>query len=318
MPNDMTIHGQSGLVPNGFSTAQLKIMRQTVAKDCNPAEFDVFIETAKSYGLNPFRREIYAIVVSKDKPDKRQLVLVTGIDGFRRKAEQSGDYAPSEDEPEYTYAPDLKDPKVNPLGIEKCKVTVFKGTRKVVGVAYWDEFAPIKEVWAPDPETNKWGPTGRHELDPRKEPWWKMPRHMIAKCAEAQALRKGWPATFSGLFVAEEMDQATVDLSPSEWVEREAKEDREKRIGHGKSAPFVWKVGDSVEMVPMGQIADRINGYLRSGVQSSAELEWWKRTNAEGMRSFWADAPNDALEIKKSIETRRDELNAAEQQEAVQ
>lgn len=316
MPNDMTIHRPEGVAAVGFSSAQLKIMRQTVAKDCNPAEFDVFIETAKSYGLNPFRREIYAIVVNKDKPDKRQLVLVTGIDGFRRKAEETGDYHPSEDEPEYTYNQDLKDPRVNPLGIEKCKITVFKDGRKVIGVAYWDEFAPIKEVWERNPETDKWGPSGRFELDPRKEPWWKMPRHMIAKCAEAQALRKGWPSTFSGLFVAEEMDQATIDLSPSEWVEREAKQEREKRIGHGKSAPFVWKVGDTIEMVPLGSVADRITGHLRSEVHSSSELDWWKRTNAEGMRSFWAESPNDALEVKKIIEARAAELNAADQQEA--
>ena len=75
-----------------FSGQQLALMQKTVAKDCNTGEFDLFIHMARAYGLNPFRREIYAIVTNKDKPDKRQLVVVTGIDGLRRKAAEAGDY----------------------------------------------------------------------------------------------------------------------------------------------------------------------------------------------------------------------------------
>lgn len=296
----------------GFSPMQLRTIRQTVAKDCNEVEFDVFIETAKSYGLNPFRREIYAIVTNKDKPDRRQLVLVTGIDGFRRKAEESGDYCPSDDEPEFTYRDDLKDPSINPLGIEKVKVTAFKGQRRVVGIAYWDEFAPLREVWAEDPQTGRRGPTGRMEIDPKKTNWLRMPRHMLAKCAEAQALRKGWPSTFSGLYAAEEMDQATVDLAPSEWVEREDANVRRQRIGAGHAVPMIWKVGDQIEMVEFGKVADRISAHLKN-IYSASEVSWWRDANTAGLRAFWAESPSDANEVKKLIEQREAELKKDEQ-----
>jgi hypothetical protein len=35
-----------------------------------------------------------------------------------------------------------------------------------------------------------------------------MPFLMLAKCAEAQAIRKGWPEDLSNTFVGEEIEQA--------------------------------------------------------------------------------------------------------------
>jgi phage recombination protein Bet len=292
-----------------FTGQQLALMQKTVAKDCTPGEFDLFINMARAHGLDPFRREIYAIVTNKNKPDKRQLVVVTGIDGLRRKAAQSGDYCPDDDEPEFTIRDELKDPKTNPLGIEKCKVRAYKGDRRIVGVAYWEEFAPLREKWG-EREDGSRGPSGEFELDPNKQNWRKMARLMLAKCAEAQALRKGWPAQISGLYEQSELDQAAIDLSPSEWAEKTDADERLKRIGGRHSAPIQWKVGDLVKLVPMGEVADAVVAHLRD-IGSAAELEWWRRTNAEGLRAFWAHAPGDALDVKKAIEQRHAELETA-------
>ncbi len=44
---------------------QLDLIRRTVAADCTNEEFDLFIEAAERYGLDPFRRQIMPLVFSR-------------------------------------------------------------------------------------------------------------------------------------------------------------------------------------------------------------------------------------------------------------
>ena len=48
-----------------YTAPQLALIRQTVAKDCNPNEFDLFIEICKQQGLDPFKKQIYGQVYNK-------------------------------------------------------------------------------------------------------------------------------------------------------------------------------------------------------------------------------------------------------------
>src|SRR6266487_5283950 len=45
-----------------FSNDQLALVRATVAKGTTPEQFKLFIEVCKHYSLNPFARQIYAVV----------------------------------------------------------------------------------------------------------------------------------------------------------------------------------------------------------------------------------------------------------------
>ena len=109
-----------------YSASQLALIRRTVAKDSNQDEFDLFIEICKQQGLDPFKKQIFAQVYNKDKPDKRQMVVVTSIDGYRAKAQRCGDYRPAEEETRFESDPAMKDPQSNPMGLMRAVVRVFK------------------------------------------------------------------------------------------------------------------------------------------------------------------------------------------------
>jgi phage recombination protein Bet len=298
-----------------YTGAQLALIKRTVAKDTNPDEFDLFISVARMKGLDPFSKQISAIVFNKDKPDKRSMSIITTIDGLRAIAARSGRYRPDEDEPQIEYDPAAKNPRTNPLGIVKAVVKIYiadvvtaGGWRPVSGVAYWDEFAPIKDEWAWDDAANKRKPTGQQTLDGN---WPKMGRVMISKCAEAQAIRKAFPEDTSGLYERAEMDRAeAIDLTATEIIGAFETENRLARIGAAGGIMFQLSPASPLESIPLGQIADRV---LEAAKDFDLQrLRWFESANTHPLREFWARAQSDALEVKKALEKRRDELVTAD------
>ena len=314
-----------------FSPSQLSLIKRTVAKDTLDAEFDLFIAVASRHRLDPFRKQISALVFNKGSKARRQMAIITGIDGLRAIAARSGRYRPDEDEPEFFYVEELKGPH-NPLGLERAVVRLFilapnNEWRRVTGVAYWEEFAPIKEdcpagfdfvdtgdTW-PDgkPKRNKVarGPMVR-TLDTSGN-WGRMPRIMLSKCAEAQALRRAFPEDLSGLYEASELDRAQAEeLTPSEMVEAAAIKDRMARIGAGVHLIFQFDPHEPLERIGLGHVHDRLEAEIKA-IGSAAKLAWFESINAQPMREFWGHAKADALDIKAQIEARREALAKEEE-----
>ena len=100
----------------------------------------------------------------------------------------------------------------NPAGLISCTVRVWQFAHgqwfPIMGVARWDEFAPIKVVWIDNQ------PTDRKVLD-KSGRWADVPFLMLAECAEAQAIRKGWPEDLSNTFVRRSGKQATRSIPPA-------------------------------------------------------------------------------------------------------
>jgi phage recombination protein Bet len=310
-----------------YDPKQLALIRRTVAADTTPDEFDMFIQIAQRSGLDPFRRQLYCVVYNKDNKDKRKVSFITGIDGFRAVAQRNGDYRPDDDEPQFTIDKDLMGPS-NPRGLVKAVVKAFKRDRDgqwfpVIGVAYWSEFAPMKtdaeggfdwvdtgEVW-PDSGKPKKKKVPRGEvIEVPSGKWADMPFVMLAKCAEAQALRKGWPDDLSAIYSPEEMERPMIDITPSEAVAQHAQDERIKRIGAANAVPILWKMGEAIEQVPVGELHDRIEKFARES-DMPAELEHWRDTNKVGLNQFWSYAMNDALDAKRIIEERIEALKKA-------
>lgn len=297
-----------------FAPKQLDLIRRTVANDLNADEFDMFINIARQNGLDPFKKQIYAVVYNKDKIDKRKVSFITGIGGYRAIAQRSGLYRPDEDAPRIVKAEDLKD-DLNPLGIDYAEVKVHRygpdgKWYPITGRAYWLEFAPIKDEWAEN-ANGKWAPTGKQTLD-RSGNWGKMPHVMLAKCAEADALRKGWPEDLGALYVDAEMDRATtLDLSATEIVEQERTAKRQAAIGGPNMVTAVFEFSEGLQAVPAGKFADRCIEWIGE-LESADAIDNWKQQNRVALQQFWGTNPGDALELKKAIEGRIEKLTKQE------
>lgn len=308
-----------------FTAPQLALIRKTIAADCDEQEFDLFMEVARFRGLNPFANQVSPIVFSKGDKEKRKMVIVTRIDGARAIAQRLGDYRPMEGAPLIEIDEALKDPLCNPAGIVRAEVKLWKRSAgdwfPVIGEAYWEEFAPIKEECA---EGYDWVETGETWADsgkPKKKKvpksdkkvrqldttgnWGRMPRLMIAKCAEMQALRRGWPEDYSGLYVDEELDQAKVIDVASEIVADYEEAERLKRIGvSGKTLMFVFDPAKPIENVERGRIADRLFEFLRDEAQTVEQITAFLERNKVPLQTFWGWDRAEALEVKKFADQR--------------
>ena len=303
----------------------LSLVKRTSFRSCNETEFDEAVAVARELRLSPLRKQIYAFVFSADKPDKRNMVLVVGIDGARAITARTAHYRPDNRAPRYATDEAAKNADSNPLGLVSAEVSVFMFSNnewhEVVGIAYWDEFAPLIETVRPEDmvETGETWPDGNPKkrkrqgavasvrLDPKKDGWRKSARHMLAKCAEMIALRKGWPEDLARVYAEEETHKGQtiegdfVDLTPSEMVTKGEATERLARIG----GPAILACGDDtgiLERIEFGKFAD-----WALECTNGKPAEWvaiFVTRNTQGLNEFWAHNKTDALALKKELEKR--------------
>lgn len=289
-----------------YSGAQLKVIKRN-NPDLTDDEFNALTEIARETGLSLFRRQLSAIVFGKNAKDKskRRVAYVIGIDGYRAMADRTGSYMPGAQMPQFVMGE--KSP-TNPAGIVSCTVYVQKfahgSWHTFSATAHWDEFAPIETEWKAD-ENGDRKPSGKKLSDN----WKKMPHLMIAKVAESQALRRGWPDTFAGLFTEDELErERTLELTATEIVADLETEERERKLGGPNRITVAWNDG-KLELIPDGQFADRVMQFLKAADSATEINAWFDRNKEAGFRDYWGRHAGDALELKKAIAARAEELS---------
>lgn len=179
----------------------VKILKEQLlsSKNGEPSDEELlyFARVCQASGLDPARREIYGIyrnVKQRDGTYKPKLSIQTSIDGLRVTAERGGQYAGSK-EPEFEYDENFKitinDRGTNKVAPTKAKVTVLK---------------IINGLLVETTRTAKW--QDYYPGDREGQMWRRLPETMLAKVAEAQALRSAFPNSTAGLYVEEEMNQS--------------------------------------------------------------------------------------------------------------
>jgi phage recombination protein Bet len=183
-----------------FDQKQRAALEQLGVADASNADLAVFLHVAQRSGLDPFARQVYMIGRREKKKTPQgetwvtRQTIQTGIDGYRLIARRAADRAGEKlAEPQPLWCgQDMQWLEAWPFNgpPAAAKVVVYRDGEPFAGVVMFREFC----------QTDRDGkPMGL---------WRKMPANQLAKCAEAQALRKAYPQELAGLYVEEEMQQA--------------------------------------------------------------------------------------------------------------
>lgn len=173
----------------------IDLVKRTVAKGASDQELELFIRQCERTGLDPFARQIYAIKRWDAQVGAEVMQTQVSIDGLRTLAAETCEMG-GQDGPYWcNRSGQWSDAWLQEGDPKASKVTVYRyvGDRRAqfTGVALWDSYCQRKKDGTP---TRMWSQMGPE---------------MLAKCAEALALRKAFPQKLSGLYTGDEMSQAS-------------------------------------------------------------------------------------------------------------
>jgi phage recombination protein Bet len=194
-------------------TELMQVLQSSLYPGAAPASIKMVLGYCKASGLDPMQKPVHIVPMWDSKAKGMRDVIMPGIGMYRTQAARSGCAGVTEPE----FGPDVTEVigNVQITYPAWCRVTV---KRKLAGGEIVDFAA--KEFW----KENYAVRGGQEKSIAPNAMWLKRPYGQIAKCAEAQALRKAFPEIGSeptademaGKSINEyEVDSGTGEITPA-------------------------------------------------------------------------------------------------------
>lgn len=199
---------QQGAIVAQTEEDLIRVLQNSLYPGANIGSVQMVLGYCQAAGLDPMQKPVHIVPMWDGKQGGMRDVIMPGVNLYRTQASRTGKFA-GMTEPEYG---PIMDEVIGGASIkypEWCKVTVRRlldnGTvAEFTAREYWMENYAIKG--------------GKEKSIAPNAMWTKRPRGQIAKCAEAQALRKAFPECGSQP-TAEEMEGKAfggeIDITPA-------------------------------------------------------------------------------------------------------
>jgi phage recombination protein Bet len=176
----------------------MNVLRNSLYPGAQDDSIKMVIAYCKASGLDPMQKPVHIVPMWDSKAESMRDVIMPGIGSYRTQAARSGEYA-GVSEPEF--GPDVTEAVggVSMTYPSWCRVVV----KRLLPNGLIAEFAAT-ERWKENYAT-----AGKDSKAPNAM-WKRRPYAQLAKCAEAQALRKAFPE-FGAQPTADEMEGKSLD-----------------------------------------------------------------------------------------------------------
>lgn len=205
-----------GLVVNDFDWQREELkqaIRDAYAKGATDAQFLVFLEECKRRNAIPGKHIYFRLQRQREMrydPEVGQMmkqwvekaIHITSIDFFRLTAQRTGEYA-GQKRLAWYYLDAKKEPTIRREAIPDAQMEPYAAEATVLRKGFQEPLVRTAR-WEAFVQTFK-GDDGKYRPNPM---WQRMGPEMLAKCAEAQALRAAFPEELAGLYIGEEIPDA--------------------------------------------------------------------------------------------------------------